>query len=61
MTISHGSQSFTGSWKRAIGVAAAWGVKLVADPPADDTAKDGGKGKDAGATVKRFNAGRRVS
>ena len=56
VTISHGGQTFTGSWRRALGVAAAWGVKLVADAPAEP--KPDAK---AAAEVKRFQGGRRVS
>ena len=56
VTISHQGQSFTGSWKRALSVAAAWGVKLVADPPAD---KEPDAKVKSTAEVKRF-AGRRL-
>ena len=56
--IGHGDKTFRGSYRRARGVAAAWGIKLEADPPADKAdPKDKDKG-DAGGT--RF-AGRRVS
>jgi hypothetical protein len=63
VTISHQGQSFTGTWKRALGVAAVWGIKLVADPPADDKTPAKGDGKDAkgDGKVTRFVAGRRVS
>ena len=57
VTISHGGQTFTGTWRRALGVAAAWGVKLVADPPAP---KADAKGATTDAEVKRFS-GRRIS
>lgn len=41
VTITHGDNSFKGSFRRARKVAGAWGIKLEADPPAkDDDAKD---------------------
>jgi hypothetical protein len=57
VTISHNGQSFTGTWRRALQVASAWGVKLIADPPAEPAPPKDAKGA---AEVKRF-AGRRVS
>jgi hypothetical protein len=57
VTISHGNQSFTGTFRRARQVAEAWGIKLFADPPAEPAAPKDSKGA---AEVKRF-AGRRVS
>ena len=59
VTITHGSQSFTGSFRRAKTVAAAWGIKLFEDPPEDKTPAKSGKGKDDD-TVRRFS-GRRIS
>ena len=53
VTISHGDQSFTGSFRRAREVAGAWGMKLKADPPPDKPDKPE---KD---TAARF-AGRRI-
>lgn len=55
VTISHGDKSFKGSYRRARGVAAAWGIKLAADPPDDDDAD----GKKAKPETTRF-AGRRI-
>ena len=53
VTISHGDKTFKGSYRRARKVAGAWGIKLEADPPADD---DDDKAKPAST---RF-AGRRI-
>lgn len=36
-------QYFRGSYRRAIEVAGAWGLKLKADPPKDDKKDDGKK------------------
>ena len=42
--ISHGDKKFKGSYKRARGVARAWGVKLEEDPPpAGEDDPDGGR------------------
>ena len=56
VTISHGTQSFTGTFRRAKQVAEAWGIKLFADPPAEPKTAD----PKVAAEAKRF-AGRRVS
>jgi hypothetical protein len=44
VTVSHGDKSVTGSYRRVKGVAAAWGLKLEADPP-PKKAEDEGDGK----------------
>ena len=56
--IGHGDKTFRGSYRRARGVAAAWGIKLEADPPAEPKTDPKGSKGDEGGT--RF-AGRRVS
>jgi len=60
VTIRRGDDSFTGSWRRAVEVAASWGFSLK-KPPAADPESEPGKGKDKGgpAEVRRF-AGRRI-
>ena len=57
VTISKGEASFTGTLRKAREVAEAWGLKLRADPPADD---DSGKAKTAKASGT-VAFGRRVS
>jgi hypothetical protein len=52
--ISHDGKTFKGSFRRARGVARAWGLKLEADPDPDPGPDDDGPGK-----AVRF--GRRVS
>ena len=54
VTISKGDMSFTGSFRRALGAAEAWGIKLVAEPKPKAEPKD--EGKDKGVTA----FGRRV-
>jgi hypothetical protein len=55
--IGHGDKSFRGSYRRARGVARAWGIKLDPDPAPDPEAKPA-KGGDK-VTQARF--GRRIS
>jgi hypothetical protein len=57
VTISHSGKSFTGTFRRALQVAQAWGIDLIPAPPAEPAAPKDAKGA---AEVKRF-AGRRVS
>ena len=52
--ISHDGKTFKGSFRRARGVARAWGLKLEADPDPDPGPDDSDPGK-----AVRF--GRRVS